>query len=118
MAGTITQTGRKTVFVASAVPDECVRRAQVAIRTGISWHLIGPGGRRAHGFSKFVPMPDVRCPVVDARQILDDVAASKLLKLYTDKERGVFNLDELLAGLEALGGVVTPPQWRVAKKVQ
>lgn len=107
MAGSIEHASRKTVFVASAVPNECIKAAQVAIRTGISWHLIGPGGRRAHGFSRYVPMPKVNCPVVDARSILDEVAASNLLKLYTDRERGVFDLDELLDGLEALGGVVT-----------
>jgi hypothetical protein len=117
MTVTITHVQKKKVFVASEVPAECVRRAQVAIRTGISWHLIGPNNCRAHGFSRYVPMPEVRCPVVDTRQILDEVAAKAVLARCTDRKRGVFALDELLDGLEALGAIVQDPQ-RVAIKVQ
>jgi len=105
---------KKLVFVSTAVPAECVKNAQVAIVSKDSWHLIAPWPHRAHGLGRSIPMPEVRCPVVDVRPVQDEAKMRTLFNVCVVPYGGVVKLDELLAGLEALGAVVQ----RVAKKVQ
>lgn len=100
---------RTMVFVSNEVPDECVKRAQVAIVTENGWHLIAPSPYRCHGLSKYVGMPQVACPIVDIRPVRmdDDDKMMQVMEACVDKNAGVVNLAGLLSGLEALGAVVT-----------
>jgi hypothetical protein len=97
---------QKLVFISTEVPDECVRRAQVVIVSEAGWHLIGPAPFRAHGLGNAMPLPQVRCPVVDVSAVTDDVGMKRVLDGCVTLQAGVINLAGLLTGLEALGGVV------------
>lgn len=96
----------KYVFAASAPGDECVRHAQVVIVAEHSWHLIAPKPYRVHCLLSFAAVPSVACPVVDVRGVKDDVKMFAVMQACVDEKAGVLNLDGLLTGLEALGGVV------------
>lgn len=103
---------KKYVYVASEIPDECVFHAQVAILAEFTWHLIGPAPYRAHGVTQYIPMPDVKCPIVDVRTMKLDTGNDdrmwQVMNACVDKTSGVFNLSGLLTGLEALGATITP----------
>ena len=100
---------KKFVFSSSAIPDECVRHAQVAIITEATWHLIGPEPYRAHGVMDVMPMPVVTCPVVDIRLVQDEEKMALVMNSTTDRAAGVINMSGLLTGLEALGAKVRRP---------
>lgn len=110
METVITKQLKQKVFVANAVPDECIERAQVVIVSGLSWHIIAPNPFRAHGLGNAIPVPTVKCPVVDVRGVQDDAAMMKVMAACVDKSAGVINLDGLLTGLQALGAKVTQTQ--------
>lgn len=106
----------KMVFVSTEVPEEVAKKAQVAIVTEMSWHLIGPGRFRAHGFNRGVslPMPAVKCPVVDVSLVEEQATA--VLKRYLHPTAGIKDVPALLEELKMLGADIslapppTPPQ--------
>lgn len=101
--GTMVQSSRQ-VMMGTAPLEECVRRAQVLIVGGESWHLIGPAPYKMHCLNSFAPVPVVNCPAVDVRGVKDDEGMGRVIQGTVDANAGVFNLDGLLTGLEALGG--------------
>lgn len=100
-------TKTKYVISAMAVPDECVRAAQVLVIGEFSWHVIAPAPYRMHCMMSFAPVPVVTCPVVDVRGVADDEGMAWIVRNCTDPSGGVINLDGFLTGMEALGGKVT-----------
>ncbi len=100
--------GKELMLVSTEVPEDCIRRAQVAIVTENGWYLLVPGARIT-GLSKWVPLPKVTCPVVDITPIRmdDDDKMMKIMSVCVSKTAGVINLAGLLIGLEALGAKVT-----------
>lgn len=101
---------KKMVFVSSETPDEVVKRAQVVIVSDGRWHLIGPAPFRAHGLGAAIPLPKVTCPVVDVSRVRDDLRMKQVMDACVSVHAGVINLDGLLTGLEALGGIVLRSQ--------
>jgi len=106
MVTTATPSKTKYVFSSMAVPDECVKAAQVLIVGEFSWHVVAPAPYRMHCLMSFAPVPVVNCPVVDVRGVADDEGMAQIIKTCTDPSAGVINLDGLLTGMEALGGKV------------
>lgn len=96
----------KYVISATAVPDECVKAAQVLVIGEFSWHVIAPAPYRMHCLMSFAPVPVVTCPVVDVRGVADDEGMARIIRTCTDPSGGVINMDGLLAGLAALGAKV------------
>lgn len=97
---------RKLVVMATAVPEDVVRQAQVLIVTRDTWHLIGPGKLRAHGLSREIPAPSVTCPMVDVSGVKDEERMRGIMEACVSPVAGVFNMAGLTTGLEALGGKV------------
>lgn len=98
--------GLKLVYLGTEVPDECIANAQVVIKTEDTWHVIAPNPYRMHCTAD-IPMPEVKCPIVDIRGVKDEEAMRAVMEKCTDKSAGVLNMAGLLTGLEALGAKVT-----------
>lgn len=94
---------KRIVMVATDVPEEIVRRAQLMIVTGESWHIICPG-QRAHG--KNEAAPQVACPIVDISAVEDDEQVAELMKLCVLPIAGVVAMETLINGLTKLGATV------------
>lgn len=101
----VTQT--KQVMLSMALSEDCIRNAQVLIVEEGRWHVLAPKPYRMHCDSGFAPVPTVRCPVVDVRNVQDDEAMGRVMGTCVDPTFGVINLAGLLTGLEALGATVS-----------
>jgi hypothetical protein len=101
----VTQT--KQVMLSMALLEDCIRNAQVLIVEEGRWHVLAPKPYRMHCDSGFAPVPTVRCPVVDVRNVQDDEAMGRVMGTCVDPTFGVINLAGLLTGLEALGATVS-----------
>jgi hypothetical protein len=100
-------TQKKQVMLSMALPEDCIRNAQVLIVEAGRWHVLAPKPYRMHGDSTFMPEPVVSCARVDVREIADEAGMSRVMGTCIDPTFGVINLDGLLTGLEALGGKVS-----------
>lgn len=111
----VTQT--KQVMLSMALPEDCIRNAQVLIVEEGRWHVLAPKPYRMHCDSGFAPVPTVGCPVVDVRHVQDDEGMGRVMAVCVDPTFGVINLAGLLTGLEALGAVVKLPVTKSQKSV-
>lgn len=103
----VTQT--KRVMMSMALPEDCIRNAQVLLVEAGRWHVLAPKPYRMHCDSAFMPEPVVTCARVDVSGIEDEEGMSRVMGTCVDPTFGVINLDGLLTGLEALGGKVSRP---------
>lgn len=98
---------KKLVLTADSVPADCIERAQLAIVTASAWHIYGPV--RCHSYDKeAMPLPALRCPVLDISGLSDeaDDQVGALLAKHS-YESGLSNVPELVNGLKELGAAVT-----------
>ena len=112
---TFVVSNRKQVYLATDVPEDVARFAQVAIVTRETWHLLGP--RRAHGVLSYAALPAVTCPIVDISQLPEskDYEVGTVLRSYLGAS-GVLEAEQLIFELEMLGAIVTRPDQQMDQK--
>ena len=92
-------------IINNQVPDEVLDRLQLVVVTEESIHFIAPEPYRTVIWDREFELPDLHCPIIDVTDI-DVEQVGDVIQKYTDRRRGVVNMEALRFEMEGLGARV------------